>query len=117
MTLHLRHEIMWNANLMQLGNDIDVFLARHVSGTCVVCTVRMVPCDARHHPHTTHDPRSGSQDHHPSKNAVQKTIGCNSTSNTPDDVHMYPKHVELRIYQYHYLIASSWHSKLLHFVL
>jgi len=27
------HEIEWNANLMQLGNFIDVFLARHVSGT------------------------------------------------------------------------------------
>jgi len=26
-------EIMWNANLMQQGNFIDVFLARHVSGT------------------------------------------------------------------------------------
>jgi len=26
-------EIKWNANLMQLGNFIDVFLARHVSGT------------------------------------------------------------------------------------
>ena len=26
-------EVMWNANLMQLGNFIDVFLARHVSGT------------------------------------------------------------------------------------
>jgi len=25
--------IMWNANLMQQGNFIDVFLARHVSGT------------------------------------------------------------------------------------
>jgi len=24
---------MWNANLMQQGNFIDVFLARHVSGT------------------------------------------------------------------------------------
>jgi len=24
---------LWNANLMQLGNFIDVFLARHVSGT------------------------------------------------------------------------------------
>ena len=29
----LPHEIKWNANLMQLGNFIDVFLARHVSGT------------------------------------------------------------------------------------
>ena len=35
---------------------------------------------ARQHPH-----RSGSQDHHPSKNSVQKTICCNSTSNAPDD--------------------------------
>ena len=43
--------------------------------------------------------RSGSQDHHPSKNSVQKTICCNSTSNAPDDGRMYPKHVELRIHQ------------------
>ena len=43
--------------------------------------------------------RSGSQDHHPSKNSVQKTICCNSTSDAPDDWHMYPKHVELRRHQ------------------
>jgi len=54
---------------------------------------------ARHHPHRTHDLRSGSQDHHPSKNSVQKTICCNSTSNAPDDGRMYPKHVEIRIHQ------------------
>ena len=42
---------------------------------------------------------SGSQDHHPSKNSVQKTICCNTTSNSPDDGSMYPKHVELRIHQ------------------
>ena len=54
---------------------------------------------ARHHPHRTHDLRSGSQDHHPSTNSVQKTICCNSTSNPPDDGRMYPKHVELRIHQ------------------
>ena len=57
---------------------------------------------ARHHPHRRHDLRSGSQDHHtsinPSKNSVQKTIRCNSTSNSPDDGRMYPKHVELRIH-------------------
>jgi len=58
-----------------------------------------IRCDARHHPHCTHDLRSGSQDHHPSKNSVQKTIRCNSTSNAPDDGRMYPKHVELRIHQ------------------
>jgi len=54
---------------------------------------------AVHHPHRTHDPRSGSQDHHPSTNSVQKTICCNSISNAPVDGRMYPKHVELRIHQ------------------
>ena len=39
---------------------------------------------ARHHPHRTHD--------------LQKTIFCNSPSNTPDDGRMYPKHVKLRIH-------------------
>jgi len=53
----------------------------------------------RHHPHRTHDLHSGSQDHHASKNSVQKTISCISTSNAPDDGRMYPKHVELRIHQ------------------
>jgi len=53
----------------------------------------------RHHPHRTHDPRSCSQDHHPSKNSVQKTVCCNSTSNAPDDGRINPKHVELRIHQ------------------
>ena len=43
--------------------------------------------------------RSGSQDHHPSKNSVQKAICCNSISNAPDDGRMYPKHVELRMHQ------------------
>ena len=27
---------------------------------------------------------------------------------------MYPKHVELRIHQQNYLVASSWHSTLFH---
>jgi len=35
LTVHLLHGTMWNANLMQLGNFIDVSLARHVSGTYV----------------------------------------------------------------------------------
>jgi len=33
MTMHLRHEIKGNTNLMQLGNFIDAFLVPHVSGT------------------------------------------------------------------------------------
>jgi hypothetical protein len=32
LTVHLPHEITLNANLMQLGNFIDVLLGRHVSG-------------------------------------------------------------------------------------
>ena len=47
------------------------------------------------------DPPSGSQYHHPSKNSVQKTIRCNSTSNAPDDGRMYPKHVEHHPYRTH----------------
>jgi len=53
----------------------------------------------RHHPHRIHALRSGSQDHHHSKNSVQKTTCCNSTSNAAYDGRMYPKYVELRIYQ------------------
>jgi len=64
------------------------------------CVGRVYSADGTvHHPHCTHDLRSGSQDHHPSKNSVQKTICCNSTSNAPDDGRMYLKHVELRIHQ------------------
>ena len=52
-----------------------------------------------HHPHRTHDLRSGSEDHRASENSVQKTVYCNSTSNAPDDGRKYPKDVELRIHQ------------------
>jgi len=110
---------------MQQGNFINVFLARHVSGTyghhqehwmlsCSMgfsapsfwmggglesrCVGRVYGADGavRHHPHRTHDLRSGFQDHHPSRNSVQKTPCC--TFNAPDDGRMYPKHVELRIH-------------------
>jgi len=65
------------------------------------CVGRVYGADgaARYHPHSTYDLRSGSQDHHPPKNSVQKTICCNSTSNALDDGRMYAKHVELRIHQ------------------
>ena len=86
---------------MQQGNFIDIFLARHVSGTYAhhqdADGVYGAYGAVRHHTHRKHDPRSGCQDHHPSKNSVQKTICCNSTSNAPDDGRMYLKHVELRI--------------------
>jgi hypothetical protein len=112
--------------LMQQGNFINVFLARHVSGpyanhqehqtlSCSIwfcapcfwmggglesrCIGRVCGADgARHDPHRTHDLYSGCQDHHPSKNSVQKTVCYNSTSDAPDDWRMYPKHVELRIH-------------------
>jgi len=65
------------------------------------CVGRVYGADAAvrpYQPHRTHDLRSGSQDHHPSINSVQKTICCNSISNAPDDGRMYPKQVDLRIH-------------------
>jgi len=53
----------------------------------------------RHHPNRKHQLRSGSRDHQPSTNSVQKTICCNLTSSAPDDGRMRPKHVKLRIHQ------------------
>ena len=72
-----------------------------VSGLQSRCVGRVYGPDgaARFHPHRKHDLNSGSQDHYPSKNSVQKTIRCNSTSNAPDDGRMRPKHVEVRIHQ------------------
>jgi len=52
----------------------------------------------------THDLRSGSQDHHPSTNWVQKTICCKLTSSAPDDGRMRPKLVELRKLQWSTLL-------------
>ena len=66
----------------------------------VVCCQVVCGADGTgHHPHRTHDLRSGCQDHHPSKNLVQKIICCNSTCNAPDNGRMYPRHVELRMHQ------------------
>ena len=64
------------------------------------CVGRVCGADdaARQHPHRTHDLRSGSQEHHQSKNSVQKTVCCNLTSNAPDDGRMHPEYVELRIH-------------------
>jgi len=105
---------------MKPGNFIDVFLARRVSGTyahhqehlmlscsmwfsapsfwmrgglenrCVHGTIRTV--------NTTYAAALKAT-HHPSKNSIQKTVCCNSTSNAPDGGRMYPKYVELRIDQ------------------
>jgi len=63
------------------------------------CVGRVYGADGAVRRHRTHDLRSGSQDHHQSKNSVQKTVRCNSKSNSPDDGRMRPKHVELRIHQ------------------
>ena len=111
LTVHLPHEITWNANLMWQGNFINIFLVLNVSGkyahhqehwmlSCSIwfsapsfwmggglesrCVGRVYGADGavrRHLPHRTHDLHRGSQGHHPSKNSVQKTICCNSTPN------------------------------------
>jgi len=42
------------------------------------CVGRVYGADgAVHHPHRTHDPRSGSQDHHPSKNSENRMLQLN----------------------------------------
>ena len=106
LTVHLPHEITLNANLMHQDNFI-LFLARHVSGTYAHHQEHwMLSCSIWFSAQSFWMGgglesrcvgRSGAQDHHPSKNSVQKTICCYSTSNAPDDGRMYPKHVELRI--------------------
>jgi len=84
--------IWFSAPSFWMGGGLE---SRCVGGVCgAYGAVRVI----RHHTHCTHL-HSGSQDHHPSKNSVQKTICCNSSSNAPDDGRMYPKHVELRIHQ------------------
>jgi len=40
----------------------------------------------------------GAVPHVTIQSSVQKTIGCNSTSNARDDGRMYQKHADLRIY-------------------
>ena len=65
---------------------------------CVGCVYGADGAVRGQHPHRKHDLRSGSKDHHPSTNSVQKTVCCKSTSNAPDDGCMYPKRVELRIH-------------------
>jgi len=88
---------------MQLGNFIDVFLTRHVSGTyahhqehyMLSCSVgRVYGASALHTRPTQRLSRPP-----PIQISVQKTICCNSTFNAPDDGRMYSKHVELRIHQ------------------
>jgi len=79
--------IWFSAPSFWKGGDLESRCVGHVYGA------------AQHHLHRTHDLHSSSKDHHPSKNSVQKTICCSSTSNAPDDGCMYPKHVELRIHQ------------------
>jgi len=86
----LSYSIWFSAPIFWMGGGLESRYVGRVYGAG----------GARHHPpHCTHDLRSGSQDHHPSKTSVQKTICCNSTSNAPGDGRMYPKHVELRIHQ------------------
>ena len=76
-----------------MGGGLEGRCVGHVCGADV--TVRLT----RQHPHRTHDICSGSEDHHPSKNSVQKTVSCNSRSDAPDDGCVYLKHGELRIHQ------------------
>ena len=123
---------------MQQGNFIDVFLARHVSGTyahhqahlmlsCCIwfsapsfwmsgglesrCVGRVSHGTIRT-AHTTFAATLNTTTHR--KTRCRKPYAATQTSNAPDDGRMYPKHAELRIHQQNYLVASSWHFTLLH---
>jgi len=85
---------------MQLGNFIDVFLARHVSGTyahhqehyMLSCSIRLSAPSfwtyAAALKTTTHP-----------KTRCRKPYAATQHLIAPDDGRMYPKHVELRIHQ------------------
>jgi hypothetical protein len=92
----LSYSIWFSAPSLWMGGVLE---SRWVGRVCGADGAVRRHGTARHYPHRTHDLRSGSQDHHSSKNSVEKTIRCNSTSNAPDDGRMYPKHVEIRIHQ------------------
>ena len=95
---------------MKLGNFIDVFLARHVSGTyahhqeheMLSCSIWFCApsfwmgggLESRY-VGRVYGADGAVRRHHP----VQKTICCNSTSNAPDDGCMYQTRVELSIHQ------------------
>jgi hypothetical protein len=94
----------------QSGNQ-----SKSVTGVSVVSVGRVYGANSavRHHPHRTHNLRCGSQDHHPSKMSVQKTICCNSTSNVPDNGRMYLKHAELKLLiKLHCCIKLTFHITL-----
>ena len=89
---------------MQLGNFIDVFLTRHVSGTYAHYQERWMLCCSIWFSATSFWMGGGLESYSVGRvcgadGAVQKTVCCNSTSNAPDDGRMRPKHVELRIHQ------------------
>ena len=92
LTVHLLREIKWNANLMQLGNFIDVFLARHVSGTYAHHQEhQMLSCSIWSSAPSLW--MGGGTD---SRRVGRVLTCCNLTSGAPDDGRMCPKHVELR---------------------
>jgi hypothetical protein len=74
---------------MQQGNFIDVFSARHVSGT--------------------QRPSSGALDIE-----LQHMVFCTSISDAPDDGCMYPETCRARNTSIKLPFASSWHFKLFH---
>ena len=81
---------------MQQGNFINVFLARHVSGT-YAHHQEQLDVELQHAVFCT-EFLDGWWSCEPLC-TVRMGHGCNSISNAHDDGHMYPKHVELRIHQ------------------
>jgi len=85
--------IMWNANLMQQGNFIDVFLALHVSGTYAhLQEHQMLSCSIWFCPPSFW--MGGGLE----SRCVGRVYGADGARHH-DVGRVYPKHVKLRIHQ------------------
>ena len=84
---------------MQQVNFINVFLARHVSGTYAHHQEHQKLMLPHGNIHTAHTPYAAAlkTTTHP-KTRCRKPYDATSTSDAPDDGRMYPKHVELRMH-------------------
>jgi len=69
---------------------------------------------AVHLQNRTHDPHSGSQDHHPSTNWVQKSICCNLTFSAPDEWAYASETCRPKETSINYIVSSSCHFNLFH---
>jgi len=103
---HHQEHRMWSCSIwfstpsLWMGGGLESRCVGRVYGADCAMTL------ARHHPNRTHDPRSGSQDHHQSKNSVQETISYSWWWA------YVPETCRAKDTSINYLVASRWHFTL-----